>query len=132
LEARVPQLGYGLGGKDAVGTPAVRHDRCVLVEVSNMLRDLIERDVDRIGQVTGLVLQTRTNIHDHDISGTRPGQQLVEADGLRIIEVAEEGVGQVTDLGELRLGQCSQGLVANDRRMGQPPGRGRRGRLDVW
>src|SRR3989338_4502352 len=51
LEAFCPELGYGFISQYAIGSAAVRHDLLIMRQALELLLQLLERNVERTGQM---------------------------------------------------------------------------------
>ena len=92
-----------------MGAAAVGHHFLLRIEFVEMLFQLVERYVDRAGQVAGGVFLRRAHVeHGHQpLAGAR--QQFFGGHGLELILDREPGLHQLVDLGQVTLGHAAQG-----------------------
>jgi len=95
------QLTHGLVGVDAVRPTAVGDDLCVLRKVPQASPQLGHRDRPGAGDVRRAELRFRPNIEHDQVAATQAGSKLIADDHLEFAAVAEIGVRELFDPGDV-------------------------------
>src|SRR5687767_6028375 len=99
-ESLAVELPHGIVGVHAVRPAAVGHDLGVLRQGAQSAAQLGDRHRPRPGDVPGRVLDLRSHVEDHHLAPPQAGGELLPADDLDPVAVAEIGVGQTLDAGD--------------------------------
>jgi hypothetical protein len=88
----------------------------IVINLDQTTGEFVEGNADGARKVTGLKLKSGTDVNHRHIARFNSREQFFNPDGLNTVDLAEESLGELTHLGQPRLGERSQRLIANSNR----------------